>query len=42
MTCRKCKWCKVIKTLSGDKYYCQKLNKKGSHKNTCLSFVLKG
>lgn len=40
MTGRQCKYCEVIKTLSGPKYWCKKLEKKCPSRPClkCLSF----
>lgn len=41
MTCRHCKFCKIIKTLSGRKYHCTK-DKKASYKEVgCTKFESK-
>ena len=41
MTCKKCMFCQIIKTLSGDKYWCRKRDKKASYKHICLGFKMK-
>ena len=38
MTCKRCKFCKIIRTLSGKKYHCEK-NHKASYKEIgCREF----
>ena len=39
MNCRHCKYCQLIKTLSGYKYHCMKHDTKASRKEIgCLGF----